>query len=87
VGKNTVGSCTEVMDPRIHRNQRDRARRASMPSDKREEINRKRREYYQRKKEQPMLAEPNNGGITYILLNINIQCISYDSYILLKKNL
>jgi hypothetical protein len=71
VGKNTISLCTEVaIDPRLLRNERDRARRASMPSNKREEINRKRRESYQRKKEQHMLSEPNNGGTTYILLNI-----------------
>jgi hypothetical protein len=69
VGKNTVSLCTEVIDPRLLRNERDRARRASMPTNKREEINRKRRESDQRKKEQPML-EPNNGGTTYILVNI-----------------
>ena len=85
MGKNTVSSCTEVMDPRLLRNERDRARRASMPSNKREEINRMRRESYQRKKkEQPMPSESNNGGTTYILLNIYIQCISHDSYIVLK---
>jgi hypothetical protein len=83
-GKNTISSCTEVIDPRLLRNERDRARRASMPSNKREEINKKRRESYQRKKEQPMLSEPNNGGTTCIFLNIYIQCISHYSYIVLK---
>ena len=68
----TVGKDTEVIDPRLPRNERDRAGHASMPSNKREEINRKRRESYERKKE-----EPNNSGTTYILLNINIQCICH----------
>jgi hypothetical protein len=83
-GKNTISSCTEVIDPRLLRNERDRARRASIPSNKREEINRKHHELYQRKKEQPMLFEPNNGGTTCIFLNIYIQYISHCSYIVLK---
>jgi hypothetical protein len=64
VGKNTISSCTEVMDPRLLRNEKDIARHASMPSNKREEINRKRRESYQSKKEQSILSEANNGGTT-----------------------
>jgi len=46
----TVGKGTEVIDPRLPRNERDRAGHASMPSNKREEINRKRRESYQQKR-------------------------------------
>jgi len=46
-----LSSCKEAMDPRLLRNERDSA---SMPSNKREEINRKRRESYQRKKEHSM---------------------------------
>ena len=76
MGKNTVSSCAEVMDPRLLRDERDRARRALMPSDKREEINKKRREPYKRKKEQPMLSEPNNGGTTNIFLNIHTMYFS-----------
>jgi len=75
-----LSSCKEAMDPRLLRNERDSA---SMPSNKREEINRKRRESYQRKKEQKgALHEPNNGCTTYILPNTYIQCISYYSFII-----
>jgi hypothetical protein len=41
----------EVANPRMCRNERQRAQRVSMPPEKRNEINRKRRESYQRKKE------------------------------------
>jgi hypothetical protein len=64
VGKNTISSCTKVMDPRLLRNERNRDRHASMLSNKREEINKKRRESYQTKKDQSILSEANNGGTT-----------------------
>jgi len=43
VGQNACGSRPEVVNPIILRNQRDRARRASMPPEKRAEMNKKRR--------------------------------------------
>jgi hypothetical protein len=47
----------EVVNPIILRNQRDRARRASMLPEKREEMNKKCCESYQIKKGQPKLLE------------------------------
>jgi len=85
VGQNACGWRLEVVNPIIHRNQRDRARRASMPHEKREEMNKKRRESYQIKKGQPKLLKPKNGDTTYGFLNIYIpRNISHNSYMFLK---
>ena len=85
MGQNACGSRPEVVNPIILRNQRDRARRASMPPEKREEMNKKRRESYQIKKGQPKLLKPKNGDTTYGFLNIYIpRNISHNSYMFLK---
>jgi hypothetical protein len=58
VDQNARGLRLEVVNPIILRNQRDRARCASIPPKKREEMNKKRRESYQIKKGQPKHLEP-----------------------------
>jgi hypothetical protein len=85
LGQNACGSRLEVVNPIILRNQRDRAHRASMPPEKREEMNKKRRESYQTKKGQPKLLEPKKMVILHMVFSIYIpRNISQNSYMFLK---
>ena len=58
----------KIVDPRILRNKTDRARRASISLEEREEIKTKRRdESYQIKKGQHTLHEPKSGDTTSLI--------------------
>jgi hypothetical protein len=75
----------EVANPRMCRNERQRAQRVSMPPEKRNEINRKRRESYQRKKRKGNLHSTNHPMVTLCKIMPFFQLISNVPYIALKQ--